>query len=74
MNIFLFNVSFYFKNQTYASTLRPQEESSWGVGMNMLEGLTIQFIEAPVTGASRIFTNGINIKFAYKPDLKKKHL
>ena len=64
----LFIVSFYFRNQTYAPTLRLQEEIPLIVGTNMLEGLSIQLIETPVTGASRICSNGITTEFANKSD------
>jgi len=37
----------------------------------MLEGLSIQIIKAPVTGASRIFPSGITTEFPNKSDFVK---
>jgi hypothetical protein len=51
--------------------LRSQEEIPWIVETNMFEGLPIQPIEAPVTGASRIFSKGVTTEFANKSDFVK---
>jgi hypothetical protein len=37
----------------------------------MLEGFSIQPVEAPFTGASRIFSNGITTEFVNKSDFVK---
>ena len=51
--------------------LRSQEEIPWIVETNMFEGLSIQPIKAPVTGASRIFSNVITVEFANNSEFVK---
>ena len=71
MNTFHFCVFFYFTTQTYATKLRSQEEIPWIVETNIFEDLSIQPIKTPVTGASRIFSNGITTEFAKKSEFVK---